>query len=276
MLNKDKLHSPQNSKETASKNHDSKYYTFGIVPQFEQRKIFNIWRPIINELEARTNIKLKMVGTAKIPDFARKFLHGKFDFAYMNPYHMMQAVDTQGYIPLVRDGGRTLNGIIVVHKDSKLKTINDLQDLEFAFPSANALGASLLIKAALIKRKINYKANYVQTHSSVYLHVAKKLYPVGGGVLSTFSAQKDHIKNSLRIIYTSAPVSPHPISAHPRVPKEIRLKIKNALLKMSKSEHFKKYLKKIPIIKMIPAKINEYMRLRELRLEKLYIAEEIN
>jgi phosphonate transport system substrate-binding protein len=254
----------------------SHYYTFGVVPQYEQRKIFHIWRPILNELEARTNIKIKMEGTAKIPDFTRKFLQGKFDFAYMNPYHMMQAVDTQGYIPLVRDGGRSLKGIIVVHKDSSITSIKNLPKLKFAFPSANALGASLLIKAELVKRNLQYTPGYVQTHSSVYLHVAKKLYPIGGGVLSTLTAQKQQIKNSLRVIFETPSVPPHPISAHPRVPKEIRIKVKNALLEMSKSKHFQKYLKKIPIKKMIPAKIEEYIKLRELHLDKLYIAEKID
>jgi len=276
IVNKKQLHSQHYLKETILISSHEKYYTFGVVPQYEQRKIFHIWRPILDELEARTNIKLKMVGTAKIPDFTRKFLQGKFDFAYMNPFHVLQTINTQGYIPLVRDGGRTLNGIIVVHKDSKLKTINDLNLLEFAFPSANALGASLLIKAELEKRNIKYIPNYVQTHSSVYLHVAKKLYPIGGGVLSTFNSQKNHIKNSLRILFTTPPVPPHPISAHPRVPIEIRIKVKHALLEMSESEHFKEFLKKIPITKMIPAKIDDYMKLRELHLDKLYIAEKID
>ncbi|MFV2061030.1 MAG: phosphate/phosphite/phosphonate ABC transporter substrate-binding protein [Gammaproteobacteria bacterium] len=267
--------SPPEKQKIFTKN-SSHFYTFGVVPQYEQRRIFHIWRPILNELEARTNIKLKMEGTAKIPDFTRKFLQGKFDFAYMNPYHMMQAVDTQGYIPLVRDGGRSLKGIIVVHKDSKFTTIEDLPKLNFAFPSANALGASLLIKAELVKRNILFTPKYVQTHSSVYLHVAKKLYPIGGGVLSTLTSQKQQIKNSLRIIFETPSVSPHPISAHPRVPKEIRLKVKNALLEMSKSKHFQKYLEKIPIKKMIPARIEEYIKLRELHLDKLYIAENID
>ncbi|VAW91129.1 Phosphonate ABC transporter phosphate-binding periplasmic component (TC 3.A.1.9.1) [hydrothermal vent metagenome] len=255
---------------------ETQTYSFGVVPQLEQRRIYHIWRPILDELEARTNIKFKMIGTAKIPDFTRKFLKGEFDFVYMNPYHVIQSIDTQGYIPLVRDGGRSLKGIIVVSKDSKLKTLNDLQGLTIAFPSANALGASLLNKSALDMQKIQYQTHYVQTHSSVYLHIAKKLYQAGGGILSTLISQKQQIKNSLRIIYQSPPVTPHPISAHPRVVKEIRLKVKNALLEMSKSKHFQNYLNKIPIKKMTAATIDEYMSLRELHLERLYISEKIN
>lgn len=52
-----------NQKEITQLLPDTKYYTFGVVPQYEQRKLFHIWRPILNELEARTNIKIKMMGT---------------------------------------------------------------------------------------------------------------------------------------------------------------------------------------------------------------------
>ncbi len=276
MLSDHKAISAQHTSEPKQFSENKNYYTFGVVPQLEQRKIFHIWRPILDELEVRTNIKFKMLGTAKIPDFTRKVLNGEFDFAYMNPYHMIQSIDTQGYIPLVRDGGRSLMGIIVVHKDSKLKSLSDLQNLKIAFPSANALGASLLLKSTLDKQQIKYQPYYVQTHSSVYLHIAKKLYQAGGGVLSTLVAQKNQIKNSLKIIYKSPPVTPHPISAHPRVLKAVRLKVKNALLDMSKSKHFQKYISKIPINKMIAANINEYMSLRDLHLERQYITKKID
>jgi len=94
----------------------SKVYRFGVVPQFEQHKIFRIWVPILQKLEAETGIRFELVGSNQIPVFETKFLAGEFDFAYMNPYHIVQAHDTQGYKPLVNDGSRSLRGIIVVKK----------------------------------------------------------------------------------------------------------------------------------------------------------------
>ena len=66
-------------------------YTIGIVPQFEIRHIRKIWNPIINEIKKSTGIKLKLVGSPTIPDFESEFNAGSFDFAYMNPYHMLLA-----------------------------------------------------------------------------------------------------------------------------------------------------------------------------------------
>lgn len=48
-------------------------YTFGVVPQFEQRKLHAIWDPIIEELEKRTGLKFKLLTTLKIQDFEKEF-----------------------------------------------------------------------------------------------------------------------------------------------------------------------------------------------------------
>lgn len=84
---------------------DGVVYRFGVVPQYEQRKLFRIWRPILDELEKRTGFTFKLVGSPKIPVFERKVEEGDYDFAYMNPYHLILAQERQGYLPLVRDGG---------------------------------------------------------------------------------------------------------------------------------------------------------------------------
>ena len=99
----------------ASQGHkDAPEYSFGVVPQFEQRKLFRIWRPILDELEKRTGLSFHLVGSPKIPVFEKKYMAGIYDFAYMNPYNILQAYKSQGYIPLIRDGGRVLKGVLVV------------------------------------------------------------------------------------------------------------------------------------------------------------------
>jgi len=101
-------------------------YGFGVVPQFEQRKLFRTWRPVLDELERRTELAFHLVGSQKIPVFEKKYLEGVYDFAYINPYHILKANASQGYLPLVRDGGRTLGGILVVQKDSPIQDVKEL------------------------------------------------------------------------------------------------------------------------------------------------------
>lgn len=251
---------------------EKKVYKFGIVPQFEARKLREIWNPILKELEKRTGIKFIIEGSPRIPDFESSFIRGDFDFAYMNPYHSLIAFDTQKYVPLVRDHARKLYGIVAVSKKSGIKSIDELLNKRIAFPAPNALGASLMVRSDLKSKKIKFDPIYLQTHTSAYLNVLLGKASAAGGVFGTYSRQKKNIRENLKIIYETKKVSPHPIVAHPRVPKEIVTKVKKAFLELGEDLKMAELLKKIPIKKVGIAKVEDYQELREMELEKSYVA----
>jgi phosphonate transport system substrate-binding protein len=252
---------------------DSATYSFGVVPQFEQRKLFRIWRPILDELEQRTGLRFKLVGSPKIPVFEKQYMDGTYDFAYMNPYHLLVAHDTQGYLPLVRDGGRMLKGILVVRADSPIQSVQELAGKRVAFPAPNALGASLLMRAELAKlRGVVVIPQYVQTHSSVYLHVALGQTLAGGGVASTLRSQKPEIQEKLRILYETRPMNPHPISVHPRVPEAHRELVRQALLAMAQTQRGAALLGEIPMRKAVAAELEDYTPMRDWGLEAFYVS----
>ncbi len=126
---------------------DTTVYRVGIVPQFDSRTIHDIWTPILAQLQTRTDLRFELVGSPNIPAFEKKFEQQEFDFAYMNPYHV--ALAASHYVPLVRDVATQLQGIIVVHNDSPIKKLSDLQGKNMDFPAPNSLAASLLPRAKL-------------------------------------------------------------------------------------------------------------------------------
>jgi len=251
---------------------EQRVYTIGIVPQFEIRHIRKIWNPILNEIRKNTGIKLKLIGSPTIPDFENEFNAGKFDFAYMNPYHILLAKDSQGYIPLVRDHGRKLHGILVVRNDSGINSVQDLNGKKIGFPAPNALGASLLMRANLSNDyKIKFNPVYVKTHSSVYLNVIVKQTAAGGGVKKTLNQQRENIKAALKIIHRTPEVAPHPLAAHPRVPANIRKQIKETFLLLGRSEIGQALLLKIPMKKIGEAYMSDYTPLKKFNLEEFYV-----
>lgn len=250
-----------------------KVYTFGVVPQFEARKLHSIWRPILDLLEKETACKFKLQGSSSIPKFEQEFAQGKYDFAYMNPYHMVIANDYAGYIPLVRDHGRKLYGVLVVKKDSNISDPKQLNGKTLAFPAPNALGASLQMRQELHdKFGIKFKSNFVKTHDSVYLNVLLDEASAGGGVQKTLNRQKNQYKEMLRVIHKTQEVAPHPIAVLPDVPVEIRDRIHDALLKMGQSKEGRKLLSKIPMKKIGPASMDDYLPLKDLGLERFYVS----
>jgi phosphonate transport system substrate-binding protein len=247
-------------------------YSFGVVPQFEKRKLFGIWRPILDELERRTGFTFELADSSNIPAFEEKFLEGAYDFAYMNPYHLLIAHDAQGYLPLVRNGEHMLKGVLVVPKESPIQNVKELAGKKVAFPSPNALGAALLMRAELAQfHDVEVIPHYVHTHTSVYLHVALGLNPAGGGVASTLRSQKPEVKQKLRVIYETQAVNPHPIGAHPRVPDAHREKVRQAFLEMSKTKGGAALLSEIPMRSAVTASLEDYAPLRSWGLEEFYV-----
>jgi len=250
-----------------------KTYSIGVVPQFEARKLRKIWLPIIKQLEQETGFKFKLRGAPTIPAFEQEFLAGKFDISYMNPYHLLIANESQGYIPLVRDHSKRLQGVLVVRKDSPIQSVKDLNNKTLAFPSPNALGASLQMRAELHdKFKINITPKYVKTHDSVYLNVYLKQVAAGGGVGKTLRKQAPQLREQLKVIYKTTPVAPHPIAAHPRVPKADRDAIVKALIKISATKSGQKVLAQIPIKKLGKSSMQDYQPLQGMKLKRFFVS----
>ena len=51
-------------------------FTFAVVPQFEQRKLFAIWKPVVDELSQRTGLHLRLVATLTVPNSSRNSRRG--------------------------------------------------------------------------------------------------------------------------------------------------------------------------------------------------------
>ena len=247
-------------------------YIFGVVPQYNAQVIHEIWQPILGILSKKTNVTLSLSFSKSIPEFEKQFAAGDFDIVYMNPYHLIVGNREQGYLPIIKDVGRKLFGIIVVRKDSPFQNIRDLDGQTIAFPSPNALGAALIPRAEFAdKFRIKVYPKYVLSHTSVYLNVALNQTKAGGGVQKTFNLQKPEIRDQLRIIHRPISVASHPISVHPRVPIQFRKELTAAILALGNTEHGRSILKKIPINQIGIAKLEDYDPLKTMGLEKFYI-----
>lgn len=246
-------------------------YTFAVTPQFEQRKLMAIWRPIVDEMQKRTGLTFTLTSRLTVPEFEKDLANATYDFVYCNPYNIIKSVPDPGYIPLVRDSS-PLRGILLVRKDSPYLKPGDLEGKTIAFPSPNAIGASLLMRADLARLlHVNIKPIYVKTHSSVYLHVVKELADAGGGVETTFQEQEPAVRDALRVLYTTRGFPSLPVAAHPRVPKADREKVRKALLDLSTTREGKEMLARIPMDDVVPTSLEDYAPMRSWGLESFWV-----
>jgi phosphonate transport system substrate-binding protein len=249
-------------------------YSFGVIPQFEAHERADTWLPIIAELSKRSGLRLFMKGPSRMPDFDTAFAAAEYDFAYLSPYLAARAMHKQKYLPLVRDAGNELFGILAVRKDSAYRSVKDLGGQKIAFPSHYATGASLLVRADLeTLYGISYTPIFAQTHDSAYLNAVLGTTAAVGGVQSTFDRQKAEVRDQLRIIHQTRKIPPHPVIAHPRVPEAHRLRFQKAFLDLAATPEGARLLARVPMQRPIAANVADYDIITSLNLEKFQLKE---
>lgn len=242
-----------------------------VVPQLPHSVTYSKWAPFLDVIGSKSGLCFDLVIPGTIPAFEKMLIEGRPDFAFANPYHEVMAMRRQGYIPLVVDS-KKLTGIIVVRKDSSLRTILDLDGKDVAFPAPNAFAASLLIRAELASRGVNIHANYLQTHANGYRAVAMGQMTASGGVNNTFQREDIALKDSLRVLYETSAYAPHPFIAHSRVQETIRNKVTLSILSLVSSDAGKKILEGIQI--PLPERSDydrDFLPIEKLDLDKFMV-----
>ena len=247
-------------------------YVLAVVPQFPAAELHRDWTPLLERLQRDTGITLTLKLTQTIPKFEVDLLSGGPDFAFMNPYHAVMAMREQGYLPLLRDG-KPLSGILVVRRDDPIRSVQELDGKELAFPAPNAFGASLWMRALLAEREhIRIVPTYVQTHSNVYRHVIRGKAAAGGGVNNTLLQEGEDVRADLRVLMQTPGVAPHPLAAHPRVPARVQNLVAEALLKLAADPAGQAMLKNVAMPAPQRADYTrDYKPLEQYKLEKYVV-----
>jgi phosphonate transport system substrate-binding protein len=254
---------------------DNNSYILAVPTQLSPLEMYHNWQPFVERLSKEVGVAIRLKVYDTISEYEADVVKGAPDFVFMNPYLLVATKKTQGYIPLIREKS-PLVGILVVRKDSSFRSVKDLDSANIAFPTPNAFAASLYMRALLIeKEKIRFTPHYVKTHGNVYRNVIIGKTAAGGGVNKSLNVEKDGIKSLLRILYQTPGFAPHPLSAHPRVPKKLRDAVVDAVLRLAAQKTNQNLLDKINMPEPVRTDYQkDYASLETLNIDKYYVAGE--
>lgn len=259
---------------TALPAHAAETIRVGVVPQFDLRRIDSVWGPLLDDLQRRTGLSFHLDVPPNIPSFEKSLMAGEYDLAYMNPYHYVMARKRQGYVPLIRDHGGDLTGIIVVAKESPITQVSQLDGKVVAFPAPNAMGAALMPRAEFARKfHITVSEKYVKSHSSTYLAVILGEADAAGGIPATLAQLPEPSRDKLRIVHETESFPPHPLAAHPRLTESRRAQIATAFLALSNTPEGREKTVGIPMKMPGPASAVDYAGLERLDLQDFYVEE---
>ncbi|WP_370260909.1 phosphate/phosphite/phosphonate ABC transporter substrate-binding protein [Limnobacter sp.] len=204
--------------------------TLMVVPQFPATVLYSTWGKLVVNMDG---VHIKMVFAKDIDDFEERFMRGEADLIYCNPYHMVMAKQSQGYLPLLRDA-KPLTGILLAPAKGQPGHVSSLEELQgktMLFPSPNAFGASLYMRALLTEQRgLQFSTQYVKTHPNVIRGVVRSEGAAGGMVAATFLSESEELRSKVQVLYETPPTASHPLAVHPRVPEQLRKHIQAQVL----------------------------------------------
>lgn len=201
------------------------------IPAVMHRKL----SPLTEYLSQSINQPVSLQLSPNMASAINEVSSNNVDLAYLTPVAYIKAHkkgDADILVKTVTNNKASFQLMIVVRKDSPIKTIADLQGSEFAFgDKAALLQRAVVVGAGIPLEKLgSYK--FIGHYDNIARGV--EVGDFDAGILKDTKAFKWQSKG-LRILYSSPALPPYNITVSSKVDKATREKLKNAFLALDES-----------------------------------------
>lgn len=218
---------------------------FGLYLSDNPSELKKKFKPILATLEKKISaemnepVKIRMVFSKTYEAGINAILKGKTDFSRVGPASYVLASNINADIDVLavehKKGKKTFNGVIAIHKDSKVSSASELKGDSFAFGNERSTIGRYLAQSYLMNHGVkasdlsNYK--YLGSHKKAGTAVGRKKYTAGALKESTF---KKMIKKNVPIkALAKFPNVTKPWIARPGLNNLAKIAITNALLSIT-------------------------------------------
>jgi phosphonate transport system substrate-binding protein len=204
-------------------------YTIAVIPSAPPVATNTLWTPLVERLSRETGHAFRLKVFDTMAKFEQEIWGGSPDFIFASPIQTVVAHERHRYIPLVR-GANPIAIRLFVRNDSSVKTVGDLSGKRIAFVGNKNL-CSVFMRHMLAKQKdkLSYMTEYSGSTKNVIKSVLLGKSDAGAVFASELERETRESRELTRALLDTPKVAPHPLSAHPRVPREMRNRVKKAI-----------------------------------------------
>jgi phosphonate transport system substrate-binding protein len=245
-------------------------YTFALVPGAPPVTMHKLWSPVIERLAKETGFEFRLKIFDRMADFERVIAKGDPDFIFSSPIQLVVARQSAGYVPLVRDSKLIEVGLFV-RQDSPIRSLGDIDGKTISFVG-NKNVCSVYMKHQLMSygKKLSFEPEYAGTARNVVFNVLLGKVDAGAVLSPDMQFESEDTRKQLRQVIATPKFTPHPISAHPRVPPPVREAVKKALLSIAASKDGAELLKPMRLDGLIEANYQrDYRELEDIDIRGL-------
>ncbi len=232
-----------------------KSYVFAIHPLHNPQRLFEVYGPLVDYLNRQTpGVHLQLEASRNYEEFEKKLDARQPDFALPNPYQTLKALK-HGYHVIAKMGDDDkFVGVVLVRRDSAIKTLADLKGRVVAYPGSTALAAAMMPQYYFQTHGLNVNTDienrYVGSHESSIMNVY--MGEVAAGVTWTlpwelFQREQPDKARQLEAKWVTAPLINNSVMARDDVPPELVQRVAQLLDTLHTTSEGKAILQRLPL-----------------------------
>lgn len=243
---------------------------FVITSSVASDPLFYNYRVLTNYVAKRIGREPMFISELSYSEVDTLFVDGNADVGFLCNAHFARRKSTVGFVPVAAPvisgyGKPKFQVYVIVHKDSGLKSLDDLRNKSVDF--ADRLSTTSIYAAyELKKRNATIKsflgnAIYSGSHDMTIQLVANKLVDAGfidGHIWDYHDKMQSVYTSKTRIILKSADFTIPPVVVSRTTPEAVRKKLRDILLSMHKDPAGMEILRKLRIEKFVDIRDKDY------------------
>ena len=266
---------------------DLKELNFGIISTESSQNLKSDWQPVLDDMAKKTGMKINAFFASDYAGIIEGMRFNKVQVAWFGNKSAMEAVDRASgevFAQMVNlDGTQGYYSHLIVHKDSPIKTIDDMlkngKSLSFGNGDPNSTSGFLVPSYYVfaqnkIDAKTFFKLSRGANHEANALAVANKQVDVATNNSENLDKIKDRLPekfNDIRIIWTSPLIPMDPLVIRKDLPEASKAKVRDFFYSYGKASAQEKenLLKLNKLSGFKPSSNSQLIPIRQLELFKV-------
>lgn len=245
-------------------------YLFGVHPLHNPKRLFEVYGPLVDYLNAHIEgVTFQLEASRNYAEYEKKLYAGHFQFALPNPYQTVNSLD-HGYRVFGKMGDdENFRGIILVRKDSGIRSVADLKGKTVSFPAPTALAATMMPQYYLhthgLDTNRDIKTLYVGSQESSIMNVYLGNTAAGATwppPWLAFMRERPELAAQLRIQWQTAPLVNNGLVARIDVPQALVQRVAKLLFSLHSTTEGRRILDRMPLSRFEPANDRTYEPVR--------------
>ena len=241
-------------------------YHFAVHPLHNPDLLAKTYKPLMDYLNGRVEgVQFELEASRDYGTFEKKYRARGPEFIQPNPWQTLDALKV-GYAVIAMAGDPVdFKGLILVRKDSGIRTVSDLKGKTVAYPAPTALAACMMPQYYFLEHGLNpmkdMENRYVGSQESSILNVSKGFAAACGTwppPWRTFQKVHPQEASELRVAWETAPMVNNSVMVREDVPSTVRDRVAQLLTNLQDSAQGREILKNMETARYTKASGADY------------------